>query len=259
MTDTVLPTALADDRRFQGRIGFTLALAFMAAWLALHVAVIFFYPWETLGYWPVPLIVAALCWLYVAMFIVAHDCMHGTVVPGRPLVNVWIGRICLFLYAGLSFETMRAAHRLHHQHAGTEDDPDFDRREPQGFWSWYLKFFAEYFGFREFAIMFAALAAYMGLGAPYENLLWFWGLPSMLSSLQLFIFGTYLPHSRGHAPFADRHRTRSNDYPWLLSLLTCLHFGYHHEHHSNPGVPWWRLPRLRHERKGGMEVVTGPR
>ncbi|MFA9473554.1 MAG: fatty acid desaturase [Filomicrobium sp.] len=27
-----------------------------------------------------------------------------------------------------------------------------------------------------------------------------------------------------------------------MSLLTCFHFGYHHEHHLQPDVPWWRLP-----------------
>ncbi|HYD98464.1 MAG TPA: fatty acid desaturase, partial [Alphaproteobacteria bacterium] len=31
----------------------------------------------------------------------------------------------------------------------------------------------------------------------------------------------------------------------LVSLLTCYHFGHHHEHHLRPDVPWWRLPSLR--------------
>ena len=70
----------------------------------------------------------------------------------------------------------------------------------------------------------------------------------MLSSLQLFAFGTWLPHRRGEQPFADRHRARSSGFGWLASLLTCFHFGYHHEHHLWPGVPWWRLPRVRTRR-----------
>ena len=59
--------------------------------------------------------------------------------------------------------------------------------------------------------------------------------------------GTYLPHRPGTQPFTDRHRSRSNGYPWLVSLLTCVHVGYHHEHHLNPNVPWWRLPHVRNQ------------
>ncbi len=88
------------------------------------------------------------------------------------------------------------------------------------------------------------------LGAPVQNVLLFWALPAVLSSLQLFIFGTYLPHVPDDPAFNDRHNARSNDYPAWLSLLTCFHFGYHHEHHLYPGVPWWRLPKARRHRNG---------
>jgi beta-carotene ketolase (CrtW type) len=37
-----------------------------------------------------------------------------------------------------------------------------------------------------------------------------------------------MPHKPELRPeFTDRHRARSNDYAWWLSLLTCFHFGYH--------------------------------
>jgi beta-carotene ketolase (CrtW type) len=241
-------------RAREGATSLALAIAVIGGWLALHVFAIFFYPWTGIWPWLVPVVVLAITWLYVGMFIVAHDCMHGTVAPGRPWLNVWIGRVALFCYAGFSFERMRKAHFAHHHAPGTHDDPDFDYRKPPTFWPWYLKFFVEYFGFREFAIMFTATGLYLYHGAPYENLLWFWGLPSMLSSLQLFIFGTYLPHRPGAGLMPDRHHARSNDYPWLVSLLTCFHFGYHHEHHSNPSVPWWRLPELRSARHGARSA-----
>jgi beta-carotene ketolase (CrtW type) len=90
------------------------------------------------------------------------------------------------------------------------------------------------------------VAAYvLLLGAPYPNLLLFWALPAILSSLQLFLFGTYLPHRKEEQDFADRHRARSNDFSWIASLLSCFHFGYHHEHHLAPHLPWWRLPAER--------------
>ena len=74
------------------------------------------------------------------------------------------------------------------------------------------------------------------------NALVFWGLPALLSAAQLFYFGTYLPHRQEALPFRDAHNARSSGYSWPVSLLTCYHFGYHHEHHLHPGVPWWRLP-----------------
>jgi beta-carotene/zeaxanthin 4-ketolase len=257
-TQTLMTYGMTADRQRQSKIGTGLAVAVIAAWLTLHIMAIFFFPWPLAGWhlWAAPAIVLALCWLYVALFIVAHDCMHGTVAPSWPWLNPWIGRICLLLYAGFSFSKMRAAHQQHHQQPGTSGDPDFDHHEPHAFWPWYLKFFAEYYGTQEFFIMFVATGLYMAMGAPYQNMLLFWGIPSLMSSLQLFVFGTYLPHSPGAAPFADRHRARSNDYPWLISLLTCLHFGYHHEHHATPGVPWWRLPQLRAARARSQAVAA---
>jgi beta-carotene ketolase (CrtW type) len=89
----------------------------------------------------------------------------------------------------------------------------------------------------------------MLLGASVWNILLFFAVPGILSSLQLFYFGTFLPHRHvddgGEAQFADHHRARSSDFGYLLSLLTCFHFGYHHEHHLQPGTPWWRLPGAR--------------
>ena len=54
----------------------------------------------------------------------------------------------------------------------------------------------------------------------------FWVAPSFLSSFQLFYFGTYLPHRSAddHSsakPHVDKHRSRSNELPTWLSLLTC--------------------------------------
>ena len=68
-----------------------------------------------------------------------------------------------------------------------------------------------------------------------------------LSAVQLWFFGTYLPHrERDDAPYIDRHRARDVGSNALWSLLSCYHFGgAHWEHHSFPAVPWWRLGRLR--------------
>jgi beta-carotene ketolase (CrtW type) len=242
----------AADRR-QAMIGLGLAALIIIAWATLHVYAVFFVDLAAEPWWLVAGIVLMQTWLYVGLFIVAHDCMHGSLVPFRPDINRAVGQLCLALYAGFSFDALNRKHHRHHRHSGTPDDPDFDDHPPEyGFWHWYYGFFTEYFGPREFLIIAAQSAVYLFvLGASIWNVLVFWALPALLSSAQLFVFGTWLPHRPGSDGFADHHRARTNDYGWLLSLFTCFHFGYHHEHHLEPGAPWWRLPKVHRERGAG--------
>lgn len=241
----------------QARIGLMLASAIISAWAVVHVACVFFVPVTVDRLWLIVPMVVLQTWLYVGLFIVAHDCMHGSLVPFRPEINRWVGRLCLTLYAGFSFDNLNRKHHLHHRHSGTADDPDFDETPPHGFWHWYYRFFTEYFGWREYLFISALTLVYiLVLGADLTNVLLFWALPALLSSLQLFTFGTYLPHRPVGGSFLDRHNARTNNYSWWLSLLSCFHFGYHHEHHLTPDVPWWRLPRahedyLLQQRQGG--------
>jgi beta-carotene ketolase (CrtW type) len=95
------------------------------------------------------------------------------------------------------------------------------------------------------AIIFNIL--YHLLNIPLANLVLFWILPSVLSTLQLFYFGTFLPHRESPDKFKDHHRARSNDYNIIFSFVTCYHFGYHWEHHQYPYVPWWKLPKVRQQ------------
>ena len=232
----------------QTRVGLILAALIVAAFLALHVAAVFFLPLRGLWWAAAPILVAVLSWLSVGLFIVAHDAMHGSLAPGRPKVNLFWGRLTLLLYAGFWMDLLTPKHFDHHKHVGTERDPDFSASHPTRFWPWYTQFMCRYFGLREAAILTVLVWTYvLLLGAPLGNLLLFWALPSIISSVQLFYFGTYLPHRHEEAPFADQHRARSNAYPAWLSLLTCFHFGYHREHHLSPGTPWWALPAKRRE------------
>lgn len=231
--------------RRQGLIGLSLGAAVILGWLVVHVYAVFFHRLEGWGWLGAVALIALSAWLYVGLFIVAHDCMHGSLVPFRPAVNRAVGRLCLMLYAGFSFDRLTPKHHLHHRHPGTAGDPDYlDMPPPQSFLAWYGKFFREYFSLRELIIISAVGATYTALGASYLNIVVLWAAPALLSSLQLFTFGTYLPHKPGPDGFTDRHNARTNDYSWLASLLTCFHFGYHHEHHLFPGVPWWKLPQV---------------
>lgn len=248
------------EARRQGVIGLALATAIIVAWLGAHIGLVVFFPLDDPSlWWVVPFAVALQCWLYVGLFIIAHDCMHGALVPFRPAINRAVGQLCLLLYAGFSFDALNRKHHLHHRYSGTEGDPDYDARPPHGFWRWYVKFFSEYFSGREVVIIFALVMIYIFvLGVPLANIHVFWTLPALLSSLQLFTFGTYLPHRPEAAPFTDRHRARSNDYPEWLSLLTCFHFGYHHEHHDRPNLPWWKLPQAHREAHREAHGDAGP-
>lgn len=236
-------------RRAQAAVGLGLAIAVCGAWLSLHVAgmTLIEVRWTTL---PLVAAMAALqCWLSVGLFIVAHDAMHGTLAPGRPRLNGAIGAGLLFLYAGFAWKRMRGAHFAHHRAPGTADDPDFDADHPRHFGRWYATFLRRYFGWQSGLYVGTVVTLYwLAFGVPVANIVLLYGLPAIASSLQLFYFGTYRPHRHDDAAFADRHHARSEEFGPLASLATCFHFGYHHEHHLNPGVPWWALPAFRRER-----------
>jgi len=221
--------------------GLIYAALVVGGWAIVHIYSVFFHSlsaplWQSVG------LILLQCWLYAGMFIVAHDTMHGSLVPGNEPANARIGKAIMFVYAGFDWSYMRKAHHAHHDNPGTEDDPDFNARNPKSFWPWYVKFFREYFGLRQLLILVGFTLAYIFLfGASYLNTIVMWAVPAILSSVQLFYFGTYLTH-RHAEDFPDHHNARTNDYPKWLSLLTCFHFGYHHEHHLYPHEPWWRLP-----------------
>ncbi|GAB5375126.1 MAG: fatty acid desaturase [Acuticoccus sp.] len=247
MTSSALTVA---GRRRQTAIGLSLSGLIVGAFVMAHIAAVFVLDWGALPVVAALAMVALLTWLYVGLFIVAHDAMHGSLAPGQPWVNRAAGRLCLALYAGFSYDRLLPEHHKHHRRPGTADDPDFDPDHPDAFWPWFVRFMRHYFGWREFATLCVVLAVYFAVLRPdYWRVLVFLALPAILSAVQLFYFGTYRPHRLDEAPFADRHNSRTNDFPWLASLLTCFHFGYHHEHHLSPTTPWWRLPALRGARQ----------
>jgi fatty acid desaturase len=238
------------SRSTQQGVGLALAGAIVAAWLAIHVFGIFFWRAGLHGWGLAVLLILLQTWLSTGLFITAHDAMHGALAPGRPSLNRAVGTLCLALYACLSYRLLLPNHGAHHHHAGTEGDPDFHAGNPRALLPWFGRFFANYYSHRQFLLITAAALTYVViLGASYVNILLFWAAPAILALVQLFVFGTYLPHRHEDEPFADRHRARSSRLPPALSLLTCFHFGgYHHEHHLSPGTPWWRLPAFRRSR-----------
>ena len=241
---------------YQGPIGLTLAATLFAIWLGVHFWAMFVFRIDSANWLLVPLIFALQCWLSVGMFIVAHDAMHGSLAPGKARLNAAVGTVILLLYAGFGWRKMRDAHLAHHDNVGTAGDPDFNAHNPREFWPWYKLFLKRYFGWQSMAFVWSVVLSYYFLfDVPPQNIALLYGFPAITSSVQLFYFGTYRPHRHegldegchGNAVFPDHHNSRSNDYGTLASLLSCFHFGYHHEHHLSPGTPWWALPRRHRE------------
>ena len=247
-SSTAFGTAQANQAfgssRNQALIGLCLLGLVFGGWLALHLWASFFFKITSSNWLLVLPIFSIQCWLSVGMFIIAHDAMHGSLAPGHPKVNKAIGTFLLFVYAGFGWRKLRDAHFAHHLYVGTSADPDFNADNPHQFWPWYRLFLKRYFGWWSMAYVWTVVLGYfLVLGVPMENIVLLYGLPAIASSIQLFYFGTYRPHRHQSEGFADHHRSRTNHYGVIASLVSCFHFGYHHEHHLLPSVPWWGLPR----------------
>lgn len=184
--------------------------------------------------------------LYTGLFITAHDAMHGVVFPKNPKANYLIGSVAAFCYAFFSYKRLLKKHWLHHRHPGSELDPDFHDFKHKSFFSWYFLFIKRYWNLQQSISLIVAfnLSKYI-LHVPETNLILFWIIPPVLSSLQLFYFGTFLPHREPQDGYTNSHHTQSTSLPVFLSFLTCYYFGYHEEHHEHPHVPWWQLPAIR--------------
>lgn len=232
-------------------LGLGWALAIGTAWIASLILMLLL-PLQ--GPWLSPVVLLPLilirAFLQTGLFIVGHDAMHGSLLPGAALWNQRLGRLVLRLYAWLPWEPSCRNHQRHHLAPATPQDPDHEGRHRRGPVSWYLRFMASYLTPSQMAGLLGAWLLVLALLRPVQphplaNLLLFWTLPLLLSSLQLFVIGTYLPHRQAAGRSADRHRAASLPWPEPLSLLACFHFGYHWEHHQHPQLPWYRLPAAR--------------
>jgi len=188
-------------------------------------------------------------WIYTGLFITAHDAMHGSIHPSSQL-NRAIGQLCSWLYAGFDYSQLWVKHHLHHQYPASDRDPDFHSGKTAHFWGWYGHFVSEHISWRQVINLIMMLGIYVTICRysftslslwRFANPLLFWVIPSLLSSLQLFYFGTFLPHREPEGGYLNQHRAQTISRSWWWSLMSCYHFGYHHEHHQSPQIPWWQL------------------
>jgi beta-carotene ketolase (CrtW type) len=221
--------------RTQSKTGVIIALIVISIWC---LCIFFLMNWEVDFKNPfLYLLILVQMHLYTGLFITAHDAMHGTVSSNRILNNV-IGQICTVLYACFPFSSLYTKHHEHHKYVHTDKDPDYSEGN---FFIWYLDFIKQYLSWWQVILM-ALIFNLLKIWVPELNLFLFWVLPSLLSTLQLFYFGTWLPH---HGEHTNKHQSGSQKKNHILAFLSCYFFGYHFEHHDSPGTPWWRLWKLK--------------
>lgn len=206
--------------------------------------------WLLLAY-PAPLdspltwlLILPMTHLYTGLFISAHDAMHGTLAPGRPRLNRALGTVAALLFAFNWYPRLLPRHHAHHRHVATPDDPDFHDGEHPNYVLWLVRFAWQYVTVWQVLGMAVTYNLLKLAGIHVPNLILYWIAPAVLATIQLFTFGTWLPH-RGQHSADNPHHARSQAPNHLWAFVSCYFFGYHYEHHEYPAVPWWRLWRTR--------------
>lgn len=185
------------------------------------------------------ILVLVIMHLYTGLFITAHDAMHGSVSRNLKL-NHAIGHVTATLFSFNFYKRLFPKHHEHHKFVATDKDPDY---HGGNFFIWYLSFLRQYITIWQILLM-AITFNILKLFIPTENLIVFWMLPAVLSTLQLFYFGTYLPH-RGEHSEENVHKSGSQKLNHVWAFISCYFFGYHYEHHASPGTPWWQLWKVK--------------
>lgn len=238
--------------------GLAIAGLIILIWAGSLIALLKTSPHQLQTVW----ILLAILWqmfLYTGLFITAHDAMHGVVVPQHPKLNRFVGCLTLMMYGLFSYQQLSKAHWHHHHHPASPLDPDYHNGTFKNPVAWYVNFFQHYWSWRRLLALIASFhAMHLLLHVPEANLLTFWVVPSLLSSVQLFYFGTYLPHREPVGGYQNVFRAQSAYRPLLLSFLACYHFGYHYEHHEYPHVPWWQLPAIAKQTIAQRSNLTPP-
>ena len=225
-------------------IAFTiLSLWFVSLFTSLYVLVL-----DISWFWLI-VFVLGRTYLHTGLFIIAHDAMHGNLTTSNKTLNNIIGRFAVGLYAFLPYDRCCVNHGNHHRYPSQIGDPDFHGSISHPVF-WYFKFLSEYFSWRSLIIFLITMIMIFGgliviCKISIINLILFWLGPLVLSSLQLFFFGTYLPHHQVYQNPNFSPRTEANFYALLWSFVSCYNFGhYHWEHHEYPKTPWYRLPKI---------------
>ncbi len=181
-------------------------------------------------------------YLYTGLFITGHDAMHR-LVSENSTVNKIIGNIATNLFAALSYKRLVRNHFMHHKFPGTEKDPDYCMKS-QNFFVWFFTFMYRYTTIIQLVVM-GIVFNVLKIWFTEINIWLFWVTPAFLGAIQLFFFGTYLPHRKPHEDKMEPHKARTQKKNHVWAMLSCYFFGYHFEHHDDVKVPWWQLYKTK--------------
>lgn len=250
--------------------GLFIAVGIMGLWLGTLALVLSI----SINHLSLPSLVTVIflrMFLHTGLFITAHDSMHCSIIPQNKRLNLLIGQMAVALYACLPYGRCSLNHQKHHLMPGQAGDPDFHNGMNTHLVRWYFKFIGEYVSVGQLLIFTsfstgAGLILHFGFRVAWLNLLLFWGTPLILSSMQLFYFGTYLPHREIPAPSSSLHADSdpqrihdrsANPSLWLASFLCCYHFGtFHPQHHQFPDIPWYQLPNIQDANPPGHQIIS---
>jgi fatty acid desaturase len=209
--------------------------------------------------------------LIVFLFTLLHESVHLT-----PFHTAWINevvaRICGFLLL-LPSDWFRYFHFAHHRYTQDPDnDPELATPKPQTVWQYirhvsglpiwwgavsglvinaldrnraaYIppKGFAKVRAEARLMLLAYGLLAAVSIWSHSAVLIWVWLLPALLGEPFLRV---YLLAEHGLCPFVANmlENSRTTKTTWLVRKLA-WNMPYHAEHHSYPGVPFYRLPEF---------------
>ncbi|MFB8788749.1 MAG: fatty acid desaturase [Potamolinea sp.] len=248
MRSSLLPTKGVISTSIESLTGIIIASTLIFFWLSSLIFLLCIDISQIPSFWVVSAVLLR-AFLQTGIFITAHDAIHGTIFPQNRQINDFIGSIAARMYVLLPYKTLFKNHMLHHRYPASEQDPDFCEHGQKNPFTWYVMFMKGYLKGKQswvlligMSIIFYSLL--LGLHIPILNLVLFWLFPILLSSIQLFYFGIYLPHRQPKGGYKNRHRAESLRYSVFGSFLACYHFGYHWEHHEYPHLPWYKLPSV---------------
>jgi beta-carotene ketolase (CrtW type) len=231
----------AQEKTVYGLVIATIVISIWVGSLALLLSI----NYARMPIWVIPIAIVWQMFLYTGLFITAHDAMHGSVFRKNLKINNFIGSLAVTLYAVFPYQQLLKKHWLHHRHPASELDPDFHDEKSENAILWYFRFMKEYSSWQQLivlTIVFNLTQYFLHIGV--INLILFWSIPPILSSIQLFYFGTFLPHQKPEEGYVYPHRSQTIALPTFWSFIVCYHFGDHEEHHEYPHVPWWQLPSV---------------
>ena len=178
---------------------------------------------------------------FTGLFILAHEAIHGTLVPGHPRLGHALGWLFAFAFVFMDYGTLRARHFEHHQRPGREGDPD---AHPSGrFLPHFASFIYRYLRIWQVALLVLAGNA-VGQAGHTRAMLCAYVVPAIASTLIVFTVGIFLVHHprlRALGVADERHRSVGVDLGGAGSLLAILFFNTHWLHHEHPQLNWLQL------------------